>query len=273
MNVTALLYFLFVYIVYKTNNYDVITKDSICGGTNNCLSIIRSCDKSYDRKFSVYSACVNKAIFGRNFDFPDKDKYMNLMHTASTSKTSIAKNMRKVYFQIILSVLKSSGYKKEYENLYNDAMKSIIIDYQNLEFDLSKVQDKTYNEIAEIVYFNDLINHYNFDFFDRKKFYNKENSETNDAFLNQLNLKYFDNSIDTKYIKYILENSQNYNIEPILLSNPSINTTNISEFEKNFIADYNDYFDINDMIEFIEEDQTSKYNVFWFYLWNLYYFK
>jgi len=32
-------------------------------------------------------------------------------------------------------------------------MNSIIIDFQNLDFDLSKVQDKTYNEIAEKVYY------------------------------------------------------------------------------------------------------------------------
>jgi len=262
MNVSALLYFLFVYIVYKTNKFDVINKNSTCGGTNDCLKKIKSCDNSYKRKFSVYSACVNKAIFGRNFEFPDKDKYMNLMYSASTSKSSTAKNMRSVYFQIILSVLKSSGYNNEYESLYDDAMKSIIIDFQNLDFDLSKVQDKTYNEVAEIVYFNDLVNKYNLDFFQREKFYNKENSVTNDAFLNELNVKYFENSIETKYIKYILENLNNYNIEPILLSNPNINTTTISEFQKNFLVDYNEYYSINDMIDYIEEDETSNYNLF-----------
>jgi len=37
--------------------------------------------------------------------------------------------------------------------VYQDVMNSIIIDFQNLDFDLSKVQDKTYNEIAEKVYY------------------------------------------------------------------------------------------------------------------------
>ncbi|KAG4100718.1 hypothetical protein H8356DRAFT_1385258 [Neocallimastix lanati (nom. inval.)] len=250
--------------IYKTNNFGVINKSSICGSTNDCLRIIKSCDKNYKRKFSVYSGCVNHAIFGRNFEFPDKEKYMKLMYSASNSKSSIAKNMRKVYFQIILSVLKSSGYNEEYESLYQDAMKSIIIDFQNLDFDLSKVQDKTYNEVAEIVYFSDLVNKYNHDTFERKKFYNKENSVTNGAFLNELNVKYFQNSIDTKYIKYILENLYNYNLEPILLSNPNINTTTISEFQKNFLVDYNEYYSINDMVDYMEEDVTSNYNIFEF---------
>jgi len=37
--------------------------------------------------------------------------------------------------------------------VYQDVMNSIIIDFQNLDFDLSKVQDKTYNEVAEKVYY------------------------------------------------------------------------------------------------------------------------
>jgi len=65
----------------------------------------------------MYSGCVNKAIFWRNSEFPDKEKYMKLIYSASNSKSFVAKKMRKVYFQIILSVLKSSGYNKEYESL------------------------------------------------------------------------------------------------------------------------------------------------------------
>jgi len=79
------------------------------------------------------------------------------MYDAAISSES-DQNMRTVYFEMILAILKSSGYEREYNNLVLNVIDSIDIDQDNLKFYLLEIEDERYNEIADKVYFVDLIN-------------------------------------------------------------------------------------------------------------------
>ncbi|ORX63279.1 hypothetical protein BCR32DRAFT_307871 [Anaeromyces robustus] len=181
------------------------------------------------------------------------------MYEASLT-TDPNEEMRKVYFEIILHVLKLSAEEKQYQSLFEYAVKSINIDYNNLEFDRSKIEDETYKEVADKLYFSDLLNHYNKTYFNRNKFYDKNESNYN-SFYNEINEKYFENRVKSEDIGYLIKYFNKYNLE-VFLSQSSINGTFVSEFVNNFLIDYDDSLSVEDMVDSMNEEIKSEHNIF-----------
>jgi len=183
------------------------------------------------------------------------------MYDAAISSES-DQNMRTVYFEMILAILKSSGYEREYNNLVLNVIDSIDIDQDNLKFYLLEIEDERYNEIADKVYFVDLINDIEIKYFNWNKFYNKDNSDYL-SFYDALNEKYFYNTLESKDIEYFIDNFNIYNIDiDDLFSSENINKTAIKEFNDKFLINYDHAINVEDLVNNIGKNNKSFYSVF-----------
>ncbi|OUM63110.1 hypothetical protein PIROE2DRAFT_10418 [Piromyces sp. E2] len=263
MKLLPLLYYIYVYIIFKKNDFSSISDKSVCGGDEECLSSIKQCNIYYIDNFNEYSLCVKRKVFGKEINFPNEEEYIKSFYKASVSSASF-EAMQYAYFKFILDILKLSIYDNQFSNLVAEVRKSIYIDFNydvtGLSYDLIKdLKENIQNELKlDLSYegIKEIANEFNY-----HDNYNLENNSDFESFYSTLNKKYFDNKVSNDDIEFLINHLKDYNLE-MLLSNSNIDETSLSEFNKKFLINYDDTLAVDDIMRRMEVNEISSHNIF-----------
>ncbi|OUM58889.1 hypothetical protein PIROE2DRAFT_64123 [Piromyces sp. E2] len=234
--ITILIYYLFVYIVSSINNY----KQYIHDGENFMDTLfydLKNCEYDYDiEDIEYYKYCLSNSLFGRDDvlnNIPDSyNIYIDNFYKASSlsdDEDIYGIELKKVYFDFILSILKLSANDEKYNNLYKIIMSSLLIkktavydDIKNGKIDISKIDDIDYVSIAQELFYKDLFIDFSKKFEEKnysgKDFFKLNSKNYNEnLFLKVINEKFFNNEYSIDQVGFLIKNSDSYNMQGLYL--------------------------------------------------------
>jgi len=276
ITINALIHYMLLYVAYKTDDYSMINKNSVCGGTNGCMNAINDCLLDYYDYDDIegFEECFSRNVFGvinRTIDFPNKTEYYEKMYNVIGKINKI----KKVYFEFILNSLKECADNEElYNNLYKYLKLSIYIDENNIgDFNVNIIEDEEVKKIADKLFyidqfsngklFNKYLNGKNGTKFQNfmNKFFNTERKSDYSTLYEIINEKYFDNTLKNEDIGFILENYNTYNMQTFLHRN-NVNATSLEKFNREFLMYYDKSIDVVDIVKMMANNNENEHNVF-----------
>ncbi|OUM63125.1 hypothetical protein PIROE2DRAFT_10438 [Piromyces sp. E2] len=215
---------------------------------------LKNCEYDYDiEDMYYYKHCLSYALFGKSNilnNIPESyNIYIDNLYKASSlsdDEDIYSVELKKVYFDFILSLLKLSANDEKYNNLYKVIMNSLLIyknvvydDIKNGKIDISKIDDIDYVSIAQELFYKDLfmdfsknfgeINYKGKDFFKLNSKYYNEN-----LFLKTINERFFNNEYTIEQVGFLIKNNNSYNMQGIYLIDNDSNNIGSTNFTQNF---------------------------------------